>query len=63
MESFLDKFGNEPAVVQVNVCEENMINLVWRNWEGFPVSVGIVPFLKQSAIDKNLQFANVQEVA
>jgi hypothetical protein len=53
-ESLFDKFGNEPAVVQVNVCEEDMINLAWRNGEGLPVSVGIVPFLKQPTIDKNL---------
>jgi hypothetical protein len=40
-----------------------MLDLVWRDGEGFPVSVGIVPLLKQSAIDKNLHSINIEKIA
>jgi hypothetical protein len=43
--------------------EEEIADLVWRNREVFPVSVGIVSFLKQSAIDEYLHSAAIQKVA
>jgi hypothetical protein len=60
---FLDKLGNKPAVVQVNMGKEEMLYLVWRNGESLPVSVRVVPFLKQSAIDKDFHSASIQKVA
>ena len=60
---FLDKLRNEPRVVQVNVGEEETMDLVWRNGEGLPVSVGIVLFLKQSAVDEDLHSARIQKIA
>jgi hypothetical protein len=45
------------------VGEEETIDLVWRNGEGLPVSVGIITFLKQSAVDENLHSARIQKVA
>jgi hypothetical protein len=47
----------------MNMGEKEIMDLAWRNREGLPVSVGIVPFLKQSAIDKNLHSASIQKVA
>jgi hypothetical protein len=38
-ETFLDKFGDEPAVVEVDVGEEEVIYSVWREGESLPVSV------------------------
>jgi hypothetical protein len=40
-----------------------MLDLVWRNWKGLPVSVGVVSFLEKSAIDKDLQPASFQKIA
>jgi hypothetical protein len=51
---FFDKLRNKSGVVLVNMGEEKILDLVWRNGEGFPVSVGIVSFLKLSAIDEDL---------
>jgi len=45
------------------MSEEEVLDLVWRNGEALPVSVGIVTLLKQSAIDKNLHSAGIQKVA
>jgi hypothetical protein len=39
--------------------EEETMDLVWRNGESLPVSVEIVPFLKQPAVDKDLHSACV----
>jgi hypothetical protein len=50
-------------MVQVNMSEEEIMDLVWRNWESLPVSVEIVPLLKQSAIDKDLHSTGIQKVA
>jgi hypothetical protein len=60
---FLDKLRDEPRVVQVNMSEEETMDLVWRNGEGLPVSVGIVPFLKQPAVDEDLHSARIQKIA
>jgi hypothetical protein len=60
---FLDELRDEPRVVQVNVGEEETMDLVWRNGESLPVSVGIVPFLKQPAVDKDLHSARIQKIA
>jgi hypothetical protein len=45
------------------MSEEEIIDLVWGNWEFVPVSVRIVPLLKQSAIDKDLHSTRIQKVA
>jgi hypothetical protein len=42
------------------MCEEEILDLVRRNREGFPVSVGIVPFLKHAAIDEDFHFSSFQ---
>jgi len=47
----------------VNMSEEETMDLVWRNGEGLPVSVGIVPFLKQPAVDEDLHSARIQKIA
>jgi len=60
---FLNELGDQPGVVQVDMGEKDIVDLVWRNGEGFPVSGGIVPLLKQSAIDKDLHSASIQKVA
>jgi hypothetical protein len=60
---FLDKLRNTPGVIQVNVGEKEIMDLVRRNGECLPVSVGIVPFLKQSTINKDLHSATIQKVA
>jgi hypothetical protein len=61
--SFPDKLGDKPGMVQVNMSEEEIMDLVWRNWESLPVSVEIVPLLKQAAIDKDLHSTGIQKVA
>jgi len=43
--------------------EQKMLDLVWRNGKGLPVSMGIIPFLKHSAIDKNLHSIGIKKVA
>ena len=43
---FLDKLRNKSGVVLVNMGEEDVLDLVWGNREGLPVSVGIVSFLE-----------------
>jgi hypothetical protein len=43
--------------------EEEIFDLVWRNREGLPVSVGIIPFLKHSAIDQDFDSSSFQQVA
>jgi hypothetical protein len=60
---FLNKLRNKPAVVYVNMGKDEILNLIWRNREAPPVSVGIVTFLKQPAIDKDLQSTDIQKVA
>jgi hypothetical protein len=60
---FLDKLGNKSRVVQVNMGEKEILDLIRRKGEALPVSVGKIPFLKQSAIDKNLHSASIQKVA
>jgi hypothetical protein len=57
---FFDKFRNKSRVVLVNMGEEEILDLVWRNWEGLPVSVGIIPFLKHAAIDEDFHFTSFQ---
>jgi hypothetical protein len=47
----------------MNMGEKKMLNLVWRNRKILPVSVGIVPLLKQSAINKDLHSPSIQKVA
>jgi hypothetical protein len=63
IKSFLDKLGNEPGVVKVNMGEKEIVDLVRRNRKSLPVPVGIVPLLKQPAIDQDLQSAGIQKVA
>jgi hypothetical protein len=50
-------------VVKVNMSEKETVDLVRRNREALPVPVGIVPLLKQPAIDQDLQSAGIQKVA
>jgi hypothetical protein len=53
-----DKFRNKSAMVLVNMGEEEILDLVWRNREGLPVSVGVISFLKHSAIDQDFHFSS-----
>jgi hypothetical protein len=43
--------------------EENILDLIWMNRERFPVSVGVIPFLKHSTIDDGLHSTSFQEKA
>ncbi len=63
MKPFFDKLRNKSTVVLVNVGEEEILDLVWRNREGLPVSVGIIPFLEQTAINEDLYTSSIQKVA
>jgi hypothetical protein len=45
------------------VGKEEVLDLVRGDGKFFPVPVGIVPLLKQTTIDENLQSADVQKVA
>jgi len=56
---FLDQLRNK-SVVLVNMGEEKILDLVWTYREGLPVSVEIIPFLKQSAIDEDFHSSHFQ---
>jgi hypothetical protein len=47
----------------MNMGKEEILDLVWRDREGLPVSVGIIPFLEQTAINEDLYTSSIQKVA
>jgi hypothetical protein len=60
MKPFFDKLRDKSRVVLVNMGEEEKLDLVWRNREGFPVSVGVISFLEHAAIDQDFDSGSFQ---
>jgi len=62
-ETISNELGQQPAVVEVGVCEQNGVNRIWRNSERLPVSGLEITFLVQSAVDENLAAVGLEQMA
>jgi hypothetical protein len=47
----------------MNMGEEDIVDLLWRDRKALPVSVGKGPLLEQSAIDEDFDSLAVQKIA
>lgn len=62
LEAFFDKFGDQAAVVQMGVRQENRIHFVRFDTEILPVAILQVAFLIQAAVDHDLGMVKLQQV-
>ena len=47
----------------MHMSEKETIDLIWSDGEGLPVSVSVVSFLEQSAVDEDPDSVRIQKVA